>query len=175
MWFWNNFKFIKKKAKSTTGIDSIHYKSKVLSNGHKFFANIDEVLKEKKKFDTIFLFSELEHKFDPILFLQKIKKLTSENGSVILRVPNFKNIYKILLGKYFDKYDYRISHNYYFSSDNLMILINKIGFKIEKIIGHNEYDFNHLLNYLKTKKRVYGKYKKFFTEKNQAYIKKYRK
>lgn len=163
---------LKKKAKSTAGIDSIHYKNKVESNGHSFYLNIDNALKTKKKYDIIFLFSELEHKFDPKKFMQKIIKLVSNNGLIILRVPNYQNIYQILLGKYFYKYDYRTSHNFYFSKNNLSILLNKIKLKIEKVIGHNEYDFNHLISYIDTRKRVYGTSKKFISNKNLYYIKK---
>ncbi len=163
---------LKKKAKSTAGIDSIHYKNKVESNGHSFYLTIDSALKTKKKYDIIFLFSELEHKFDPKKFMQKIIKLVSNNGLIILRVPNYQNIYQILLGKYFYKYDYRTSHNFYFSKNNLSILLNKIKLKIEKVIAHNEYDFNHLISYIDSRKRVYGTSKKFISNKNLHYIKK---
>ena len=74
------------------------------------------------KFDIIFSLSEIEHKFDPISFLRKLKKVLAANGIIIIRIPNFNNVYMKLLGKSFFKYDYRISHNFYFSEKNLDLL-----------------------------------------------------
>ena len=77
------------------------------------------------------------------------------------------------LDKNFFKYDYRISHNFYFSEKNLDILFRKSGFKIINKIGYNEYSFNHLLNYIYSKKRVPTKsLKKYLLKKNEAYVKK---
>ena len=88
-----------------------------------------------------------------------------KNSKLVLRVPNFENIYMYLLGKYFLRFDYRTSHNFYFSIKNLELLFKKTNFKIRKKLGTNEYSANHLIEYLKTKKRVYHKPNKFFSEK----------
>ena len=73
---------------------------------------------------------------------------------MILRIPNYNNIYLLLLGYYFKKYDFRTSHNFYFSEKNLDMLFKKLKLKIFKKIGHNEYNLNHMLTYIKNKKRV---------------------
>ena len=73
----------------------------------------------------------------------------------MVRVPNFDNIYANMLGKYFFKYDFRKSHNYYFSKNNFSLLSKKLNLEIEKVYGFNEYSPNHLIEYLKTKKRDY--------------------
>lgn len=145
---------LKKKANSTTGIDNKIYKTSLTQRGHKFFNNIDEIIKIKKKFDIIFSLSELEHKSNPVLFLDKIKKSLKLNGKLVLRIPNYNNIYKIIIGEKFMKYDFRLSHNYYFSEKNLDIFFKKIKFKIIKKIGIQEYSLNHLLTFLKKKKRI---------------------
>ena len=61
-----------------------------------------------------------------------------------------------LLSKDFFKYDYRTSHNYYFSERNLDLIFKKLNFKIYLKKGFNEYSANHLFTYLKNKKRVNG-------------------
>ena len=77
------------------------------------------------------------------------------------------------MGYNFFKYDYRISHNYYFSEKNLDILFNKLGFKVIKKVGLNEYSFDHLLNYIFFKKRVKTKgLKKYFDKKDNLFVKK---
>jgi len=150
---------LKKYAKSTTGIDDNIYRNFNEKNKHYFYSNLKLI---KKKYDLIFSFSELEHKYDPVEFLLELKRILSKNGKILLRVPNYNNIYKYLLGNKFFKYDYRTSHNYYFSKLNLFLLFKKVGLKINKVLGFNEYDFNHLIEYVKIGKRVniknYNKY-----------------
>tara|TARA_B110000259_G_C13996727_1_gene394687 strand:+ start:219 stop:1091 length:873 start_codon:yes stop_codon:yes gene_type:complete len=163
---------LKNGSKSTSGIDDNSYKDYLNKNGHNFFPSFDRVIQQKKKFDIILSLSELEHKYDPTTFLKKMKKALSKSGRIILRVPNYHNVYSMLLGNSFYKYDYRTSHNYYFSCKNLTLLIKKVGLKIEKKIGLQEYDFNHLLQYLRSKKRVTGPYKKVLSYKNESIIKK---
>ena len=60
----------------------------------------------------------------------------------------------MLLNKDFLKFDYRTSHNFYFSEKNLDLLFKKLKFKIYLKKGFNEYSTNHLLTYVKNKKRV---------------------
>jgi len=146
--------YLKKYSNFTYGIDDVFYKKFLESQGHIFFKNIKSALKEKSKFDIILSFSELEHKYDPIKFLKDLKKILSKDGKIVLRVPNYFNLYMFLLGKNFLKYDYRQSHNFYFSEKNLDMIFNKLNFKIQLKMGMNEYDFNHILTYLKKNRRI---------------------
>ena len=161
----------RKISKKTAGIDNIFYKTFLENNGHEYNSSIDDVIIKKKKFDIVFSLSELEHKFDPILFLKKLKKILSKNGKLILRVPNFNNIYKMFLGKDFYKYDFRTSHNFYFSQNNLKKLFEITNFKILAEYGHQEYDTNHLLSYISTRKRVGAKYKQILSWKDINFTK----
>ena len=164
-------KKLKKEAKTTSGIDNLYYKYYLEQNGHNYFSSLDNAIDKKKSFDIIFSLSELEHKYNPLQFLKKIKKLLSKKGRLILRIPNHKNIYAILLGKYFYKYDFRTSHNYYFSEKNINILLKKAGFEIQNKLGFHEYEFNHLLAYIKSRKRITGTYKSLIRKKDEIILK----
>lgn len=146
--------YLKKKSKITAGLDNKFYSSYVKKNGHIFFNSLNEIIKKKEKFDIILSLSELEHKLDPISFLKSLKRILKEKGLIVLRIPNFNNIYMHLIGKDFLRYDYRSSHNYYFSEKNLDMIFFNLKFKIIKKLGFNEYSFNHLLTYFQNKKRV---------------------
>lgn len=146
--------FIKKNTKYTAGIDNIFYKNFLSDNGHDFFSSVDEAISKKKKFDIIFCLSEIEHKYDPKIFVHKLKKILSKNGLIIFRIPNFYNIYMYCLGDTFFKYDYRSSHNFYFSEKNLDLFFEKAKLKTISKIGHNEYSLDHLITYIKKKKRI---------------------
>ncbi len=161
--------YLKKKSSYTAGLDNKLYENFIKKNGHSFYSSINDILTKKTKFDAILSLSELEHKINPILFLKNLKKILSSNGKLILRIPNYNNIYKFLLGYDFLKYDFRNSHNYYFSEKNLDIIFSKLNFKIIKKVGMNEYSFNHLLNYVKTKKRVDNKDVLNFLNKKRDY------
>ena len=165
---------LKKKAKITAGLDSKIYSPHLVKNKHLFFSSIDEIKKKKIKFDIIFSLSELEHKYDPVLFLKKISSVLSKNGLILLRVPNYLNIYMFMLGDAFRKFDFRTSHNYYFSIKNLNFIFNKLKLKVVNYAGMNEYDANHLIEYLKTSKRVElkKKYKQIFSSKKNEIINK---
>jgi len=145
---------LKKKSKITAGVDSIIYKEHLEKNGHLFFKNFEKIKKDNIKFDLIFSLSEIEHKYNPIKFLNNLKKILKNNGYLVLRVPNFYNIYMYLNQKSFFKYDYRTSHNYYFSKKNLDMLFENLKLKVMYKSGFNEYSANHLLSYSKKRSRV---------------------
>lgn len=165
--------YLKKKGTYTAGIDHTIYKKTLKQRNHEYFSSIDEVLLSKKKFDIVFCLSELEHKVEPLDFLKKLKKVMLNNRSkLIVRVPNYDNIYKNLIGYDFLKYDFRSSHNFYFSENNLDLMFKRLNFKIFKKIGYQEYSINHLLTFFKKNKRVNEKNSlKFFNDKkNNEYI-----
>lgn len=145
---------LKKRNNTTAGLDNIFYKKFLESRGHIFFKSINEIIKKKLRFDIILSFSEIEHKENPLEFLKSLKSILNKKGKIIVRIPNYYNIYMYLLGNNFFKYDYRTSHNYYFSKKNLDIMFNKLGFKIDYSHGMNEYSLNHLLTYIKKNRRV---------------------
>lgn len=143
-----------KSAKHTFGLDNKFYKKHFDNKEHTFYSHIDSIIKNKKKFDIILSLSEIEHKHNPIIFLNKIKKLMKKNSKLALRIPNYNNIYYYLLNKKFLKYDFRTSHNFYFSEKNLDILFKKLKFKILVKKGFNEYSLNHLFTFIKKGRRI---------------------
>ena len=158
-----NLDYLKKNAKLTAGLDSYIYQNHVMKN-HKFFNSLSQLKKSKEKFDIILSLGEIEHKFDVKNFIKILTGKLEKNGFLIFRIPNFDNIYKFILNNDFLKYDYRVSHNYYFNEKSADFLFNKLKLKIFVKTGLQEYDFNHLLEYFKTRKRVKN-YKKIYSKK----------
>ena len=148
---------IKKKAKKTVGLDHEGYRKYLESKGHLFFSNLIQVKKSNLKFDIILSLGEIEHKFNPSLFLKKLKTILSEKGIIIFRIPNYNNIYKFFIERNFLKYDYRISHNFYFSEKSLDFFFKSNDMDIIKKTGLHEYSFNHLIDFIKKQKRVSDK------------------
>lgn len=155
--------FLKKETKFTAGLDNRIYKYHV-EKKHVFFSSLNELNKSKKKFDIILSLAEIEHKKNPIYFINKLLKNLKNNGVIIFRIPNYDNIYKHLGGNNFLKYDFRLSHNFYFNEKSADYMFKKLKLKIVSKVGLQEYNVNHLITFLKNFKRT-KKIEKVFTEK----------
>ena len=106
-----------------------------------------------KKFDLIVASEVIEHIFDPLVFLKKIKSLSAPNGKIIITTPNvlfWKNRLKILFGdfKYQDKGIMDRGHIRFFTTDTFRDTLKKSGLSvvIEKNLYPNLYFRN--LNWL---------------------------
>ena len=164
-----NLDYLKKNSKLTAGLDSQIYKVYV-ERKHLFYSNMNELVKDKIKFDIILSLGEIEHKYDVVNFVKKLKSKLSKNGILIFRIPNFNNIYKYLIDYDFLKYDFRISHNFYFNEKSADFLFKKLRLKITHKSGLQEYDLNHLIKYAKSRKRVKSYEKIFKNEINNKVI-----
>ena len=165
----SNLDYIVKKARSTSGQDNKIYQAHV-SKKHNFFSSLENLIVEKKKFDLILSLAELEHRDDPIKFVKDLTKILKKNGKIVFRIPNFYNLYYLFLGSDFQRFDFRESHNFYFCEKSINFLFKKLNLKVRLIKGFNEYDINHFIQFLKTKKRVETKYKKIIKSKNSQNI-----
>ena len=157
-----NLDYLKKYAKLTAGLDSHIYQNHVMKN-HKYFNSLSKLKESKEKFDIILSLAEIEHKFNVLNFVKILIGKLNKNGFLIFRIPNFNNIYKFMLNNDFLRYDYRVSHNYYFNEKSADFLFKKLKLKTFVKTGLQEYDFNHLLEYVKTRKRVKD-YKKIYNK-----------
>ena len=103
--------------------------------GHKtenaYFDNkVAEKIKEKYGLPGIVVMRHvLEHIEEPFGFLVSLRGLLKDNGTLFLEVPNAKNIISNLRAQ--ELWD---EHFNYFSSDNLKLLVNRAGFKVNKVL-----------------------------------------
>ena len=123
------------------------------------------------KFDAILSLAEIEHKYNPILFVKELIKVLKPNGKIIFRIPNYNNIYYYFLKSKFQIYDFRTSHNFYFSEKSADFLFKMLKLKILVKTGIQEYSINHFLHFLRSHKRVDSKFEKLIKEKKNNFIK----
>ena len=76
----------------------------------------------EKKFDFITLFMVLEHVYDPIKTLRDLAQRLSENGRIILEVPDLEKADSMRF--------YHIAHVFYFTHDTFKRVAEKAGLKI---------------------------------------------
>lgn len=79
------------------------------------------------KFDVIILRHTLEHFIDPILILQKMKRVLAANGFLYIAVPDMNHVKGSLQLSWF-----RSVHVFYFNILTLKIILNKSGFQVIK-------------------------------------------
>lgn len=150
-------------VKSVTGVElTKEYVMYAKNKGLDVKDSLDEV--PDRSCDLIFMFHVLEHIDDPINFLKEVKKKLSQNGKLIIEVPNIDDIlvsvYKI--NHHLDFY-WEIAHNYYFSKTSLGKVLGNAGYRYE-IFPLQRYDISNHMNWMLTgKPGGQGRFNNIFT------------
>lgn len=88
---------------------------------------IEELELEQEKYDLIIMRAVLEHLHNPRLALEKAFQALKPNGRIVLNVPNFSSIERMLFGKYWIGYDFP-RHLQVFKSSVLTQLLQECHF-----------------------------------------------
>lgn len=130
-------------AKQAVGIDI--FEDKTNSNNYKkidrfIFGNIEEIEfpEYENYFDLILLPDVLEHLIEPKKVLDKLKKYLSQNGTIIVSMPNIRHysaINKIFFKgnfKYEESGLFDYTHMRFYCRKNIQELLESSGFKVLK-------------------------------------------
>ena len=122
------------------------------------YKNLEKLIAEQKKFDVIWLDNVLEHVLNPMDLLTRLKKLSSDNGALVIEVPNdFSKIQNYLVENGFVPAEYWIAipdHISYFNKEGLINICSSAGWKCKSLITDFPIDwflFNEFSNYKKYK------------------------
>lgn len=117
-----------------SGIDiSEHAVSQAQSRGLSITNDsVDDLLKEKKRYDLITMLDLFEHLNDPVSFLKKSKRLLNKRGYLLIITPSTKSLSAKILGKRWYLID-PPQHLFYWSDKNIKKLLLTNGFNIAKI------------------------------------------
>ena len=117
--------------------------------GLTLFSSLGEINK-KQKFDVIFLFHVLEHIAEPISLLKTLGNHLSEDGKIIIEVPNADDA---LLSLYncdeYKNFYYWKCHLFYYTSASLQKVCEKSGFSLDYIKQIQRYPLSNHLMWLK--------------------------
>jgi 2-polyprenyl-3-methyl-5-hydroxy-6-metoxy-1,4-benzoquinol methylase len=96
-------------------------------------ANVDE----NKRFDLISFWDVLEHVTELDETLKKVKKISKDNGFIIINVPNIKSLACTIMG---NRWPFYLNvHLYYFSKDTIKTLLKKYNFDLVDHFPHWQY------------------------------------
>jgi 2-polyprenyl-3-methyl-5-hydroxy-6-metoxy-1,4-benzoquinol methylase len=95
---------------------------------------VENLINENKKFDVITLWHVLEHFWNPIDELKKIRSLLNDNGILFLEVPNWNSIKFKLSKTKWKGGNHPLYHRSFFTSDTLKETLKLAGFdKTERV------------------------------------------
>ena len=104
-------------------------------------------------FSLVTAFDVIEHLQSPLTTLQEAHRILKPNGSLIMEVPNENTVFRVV-GRALYRSSlkrmewplrklYYIFHLYYFSPTTVSHLLDKAGFKLERIVLKEAYQTRH--------------------------------
>lgn len=127
----------KKAGFDPYGLDVSEYavsKAKKLFPNHVFVSPVENLshLSNLSNLDVITMFDLIEHLKDPRLALQKIKKVMSKNGVLVVQTGNVSSLWARLQRKNWHFFA-PPQHLHFFSRKTITDLLNQSGFEVTKI------------------------------------------
>lgn len=121
------------------------------------FNNLLQIIKNKEKFNLIWLDNVLEHVIDPYQLMTDLHKILDENGVLVVEVPNdFSTVQQYLLEKNYIDSEFWVcapDHISYFSRDGLTNLAQSSGWHVNNFLSDYPIDldlFSDKTNYIKS-------------------------
>ena len=141
--------FILKARKLAKIIHGVELERRLRKHYHVNQLKVAQTLTElsnAEKYDVITMFHVLEHLADPLSMLNQIKGYLSENGQIVVEVPNANDALLTLYdSEPFSHFTYWSCHLFLFTSDTLGMLAENAGLKINYIKQIQRYSLgNHL-------------------------------
>jgi methionine biosynthesis protein MetW len=93
-------------------------------------------------FDAVVTLDVIEHVFDPVFFLDEVRRVLAPGGYTIISTPNIRKIQRIaslILGHFprtsYDPVGFDGGHLHFFTSKDLRQLLEQNGFRVEFVDG----------------------------------------
>ncbi len=137
---------------------------------------VNDLHKIKKYYDTVTLWSVLEHFDDPLLALSKISSRLPGGGIIAIRTPNANGLLQNLAVILFQitggritgpirtilQLDYESKHCFLFSQKSLTLILNNTGFQLIKYYPSSSMNWRHYDLWLKATNKKDSFLKTFF-------------
>jgi len=134
---------------SRHGIEKFHPHLTPFFKQGNLYELIERQINTATKFDLLLVANVIEHVIDPVLFLNRIKKMMHQESILSIITPNdFSPLHQLLLKERKISKEFWLcypDHLSYFNKTSMCNLLDDQGFKIRSIVADNPIDIN-LLN-----------------------------
>lgn len=133
------------KEKSNCQTLGIDFSNEGWSNQNHKYQNIElqvgevQDLSKKLRPDVITMWHYLEHDYSPIENLSYLKSISKSSTKLIIEVPNFDSSSRKKFGKHWAGW-HTPRHTSLFSPNNLKMMLNKSGWKLERSFDYGTMD-----------------------------------
>lgn len=144
-------KLAQDKARRVFGVElEDEMRNALEKEGIRCYASIKHALKDLNgKTDVISLFHVLEHLENPIDYLQELKDLLSDRGTIIIEVPNADDaLLSLYESESFADFTYWESHLYLYNNATFTKLMKCAGLKIQFLGQIQRYPLSNTLYWL---------------------------
>jgi 2-polyprenyl-3-methyl-5-hydroxy-6-metoxy-1,4-benzoquinol methylase len=141
-------------------------------NSDENYDSLEELIRNKKRYDVICLFHVLEHIEAPEKFLAEIKKMMPANGRLVIEVPSLSDpLFALYDSEAFSNFYFSSQHPYIYSSSSLQRLMEYSGFQTVEVLNFQRYGLENHLNWLSRAKPGGNKqFQKIFEGLDSEYI-----
>ena len=120
-------------------------------NNLNVFLNIDAAKDANKKWDVITSFHVVEHLSDPIDILAELGCLLSDEGKIVIEVPNSNDALLTLYNnEAFQNFSYWIQHLYLYNQNTISDLVKQAGLRLDWVKHVQRYPLSNHLHWLAT-------------------------
>lgn len=130
---------LKKKGFRVAGVDFSPKAAEVASIDHGVdvqIGDLESISFSEREFDVILMLHTLEHLANPRAILEEVARILSDQGRLVLQVPNIESIQFKLFGARWYGLDVP-RHLVNYSSESLFRLLSESGFTIERVRHFN--------------------------------------
>ena len=126
---------VSKRAKKANGIEvEKAMQQSYIKRNLNVYSSYEQALRSSKKWNILTAFHVVEHLLDPIKILSKLSKLLTDDGEMIIEVPNSEDALLTLYeNKAFQNFTYWSQHLYLFNNHNLKELAKRAKLKVKWI------------------------------------------
>jgi len=108
-----------------------HFLKKHVDEIKVLYFNYANFYNVSRKYDVIFLRNVFEHIIDPKKFLRRLRSKLKEKGEIVVEVPNFDSIWRIIFGRFYFAL-FLPRHIFHFSPETIELVTSDL-FNIIKI------------------------------------------
>lgn len=121
--------------------------------GYRWYADVSAAAADwKSKVDVAFSIQVIEHVDDPHVFLEGMRELLNDEGTLVLSTPNRADILMDLLPQDFQSFFYRTQHRWYYDAVSLSDVATRAGLKVQEVRYVHRYGMANALLWLRDRK-----------------------